>query len=55
MYLNQSFVNVKIIGLKTNNTYLNFGQQPVIKFFYDYTCYSNYNGEEVKITVEVWK
>lgn len=55
LYLNSSYVNIKIVGLKTNSTYLNFGDQGKIVVFQDYTCYSNYNGEEVKVTVEVWE
>lgn len=49
------YVNIKIIGVNNNTNYLDFGNFPAVRDFASYTCYSNYNGELVKIQVEVWK
>lgn len=55
-YLDQSYVNIKIIGLRTNTSYVDFGYELTpIEDFSSYTCYSYYNNEIVEVKVEVWK
>jgi len=53
--LNGSYVSLKLVGLKTNNTYLNFAEYTLFTNYYTYQCYSNYNNEEVKLEVIIWK
>lgn len=49
--------NVKIVGLNSNNTYINFGSNinDVSVYFSNYVCYSYYDSEIVRVLVEVWK
>ncbi len=57
MNIEKEGVNVKIIGIDTNTTYRNFGQFASDTYdvnFGNSVCYSNYNGEIVKVLVEVW-
>lgn len=54
--LGYKYFNLNIIGLSTNTSYLNIGYpKGDTSFFGNYVCYSNYNSEIVKVTVEVWK
>ena len=54
LYLEDEFVNIKIIGLETNTSYLNFGGELSSYSFSLYSCYSNYNSEPVKVMVQIW-
>ena len=55
--LNDEFIyGIKIVGVNTNTTYGNFGYDiDNSKLSSEYTCYSNYNNEIVKIIVHVEK
>lgn len=55
LYLENEFITIKIIGLKTNTSYLDFGEESNVYQFSIYSCYSNFNNEPVKVTVEIWK
>ncbi|MFW6009302.1 MAG: hypothetical protein ACOCP8_08580 [archaeon] len=52
-----SYFNVRIVGLETNNVYLNFID---LNLDHDniltgnYVCYSNYNSEIVEVQIETW-
>lgn len=54
LYLEDEFVNIKIIGLETNTSYLDFGEELSFYSFSLYSCYSNYNNEPVKVMVQIW-
>ncbi len=50
------FIYSKIIGLSTGTQYAEMGiESQISTLFYDYNCYANYQGEQVKIFLEVWK
>lgn len=56
LYLSDEYVNIKVTGIKTNTSYVDFGYNLAsLNDFSSYTCYSNYNDEVVKVKVEVWK
>lgn len=51
-----SYLYLGIIGLDTDNTYLDFGTRAGNPNYQaNYVCYSSYQGEVVKVYVEVWK
>jgi len=54
LYLEDEFVTIKIIGLETNASYLDFGEELSSSQFSLYSCYSNYNSEPVKVMVQIW-
>ena len=55
LHLEDEFVTIKIIGLETNTSYLNFGEELITMYQFSlYSCYSNYNSEPVKVMVQIW-
>jgi len=50
------FIYLELRGLSTQTKYLTFGtKHGVNSLFSNYVCYSNYNGEIVRLFVEAWK
>lgn len=51
-----SYPNIHIEGMETGTVYADLGRNvPSGSLFEGTACYSNYNGEHVKVEVEVWK
>jgi hypothetical protein len=52
-----AFLKIEIVGLESNTQYKEFGVSNSGSFSVNenYICYSNYNGEIVKVIVGLWK
>lgn len=50
-----SYIVIDIKGLSSQTDYLNLGNSTYTNLVSSYSCFSNYNNEQVKVNVEVWQ
>ena len=52
-----AFIRIEVVGMTSGTVYRDFGviNNNALSIFENYVCYSNYNNEQVKVIVGIWR